>query len=267
MYGHLAAEPTGVLGMLVEERHALLAQSCRDWRGEAHGDGWGIGYYDRGQPQVIRRPTAAAEDPEFRDAAKRIVARAVIAHVRQASVGDRSSANAHPFTFERWIFAHNGTVTGFDKVMPALVDETDQDLRRQISGTTDSEHVFFWLLSRLARAGQPAEGPCRDLAGAANVMADVVRTLEARSAATRPELPARLNFMLTDGTVLLVSRFRHSLYWTNRSGPLVRPQGAGAAGAGVAVVSEPIGDASWAEVPEEHILTVDADSIVRWLRI
>jgi len=269
MYGHLAAQPIGILGMLVQEQHSLLAQSCRDWRGEAHGDGWGISYYDRDQPHVIRRPTAATEDAEFRDAAERVVAPAVIAHVRQASVGDRCMANTHPFTFGRWIFAHNGTVTGFDKLVPALVAETDPDLRRQIGGTTDSEHVFFWLLSRLRRVGLPAEGPCTDLAGAAELLADVVRSLEARSAATRPDQPARLNFLLTDGAMLAASRFRHSLYWTNRGGPFSRRPAANASGdeRGVAVASEPIGDGGWAEMPEGHVFTVDADFIVRWVRI
>ena len=226
MYGHLAAQPISLRGMLVDERHALLAQSCRDWRGDAHGDGWGIGYYDSGRPQVIRRPTAATEDAEFRHAAERVVAPAVVAHVRQASVGDRSIANTHPFTFGRWVFAHNGTVTGFDKLMPALVSETDPELRRQIGGTTDSEHAFFWLLSRLRRAGLAAEGPCSDLAGAAQVLADSVRTLGASSAATRPDQPARLNFLLSDGAVFLASRFRHSLYWTNRRGPFAATPGA-----------------------------------------
>ena len=246
-----------------------LAQSCRDWRGDAHGDGWGIGYYDSGRPQVIRRPTAATEDAEFRHAAERVVAPAVVAHVRQASVGDRSIANTHPFTFGRWVFAHNGTVTGFDKLMPALVSETDPELRRQIGGTTDSEHAFFWLLSRLRRAGLAAEGPCSDLAGAAQVLADSVRTLGASSAATRPDQPARLNFLLSDGAVFLASRFRHSLYWTNRRGPFAATPGASASATkrGVAVASEPIGEEGWAEVPEASVLTVDADFLVRWVRI
>ena len=252
--------------MLRDDAHALVTQSCRDWRGETHRDGWGIGYFDGDQPRVIRRPTAASDDAEFRDAAGQIRSRTVIAHVRQASVGDLCVANSHPFTLGRWIFMHNGTVTGFENIRPGLVEETAPDLRHQVGGTTDSEQVFFWLLSRLRSRGESAEGPCRDLATVADEMAEAIRTLDARSAATGPNEPTRLNFVLTDGAVMVASRWKHSLFWTNRHGPL---QADGAAGPvrGVAVASEAIGDPPWAEVPDGHILTVDADSVVRWLRI
>ena len=194
----------------------------------------------------------------------------MIGHVRQASVGSLSIANTHPFTFGRWIFVHNGTVTGFDQLSAGLVAETDPDLQRQIGGTTDSEQVFFWLLSRMRRAGQAAEGPCTDLGVAAAEMAAGIRLLEARSAATSPAEPTRLNFLLSDGVILLASRWKHSLYWTNQHGPF-RAAGANDSASplarGVAVASESIGELPWAEVADGHVLSVDADFVVRWLRI
>jgi predicted glutamine amidotransferase len=270
MYAHRSAQPIAVAGMLLDARHALLAQSCRDWRCESHRDGWGIGYYEGEKPRVIRQPTAAADDPGFRDAARSIVSHTVIGHVRQASVGDRSIANTHAFAYGRWIFAHNGTVTGFDKLCARLVEEIDPDLRHQIGGTTDSEHVFFWLLSRLRQAGQTAEGPGRDLDALCRVLGEGIRTLDERSAATRPDEPTRLNFLLTDGALLVASRWKHTLYWTNRQGPF-ETAGTGTAGTGrspgVAVASEAIGEEPWAEVPDGYVMTVDADFVVRWLKV
>jgi predicted glutamine amidotransferase len=271
MYGHVASWPLAAAGMLIGDAHALISQSCRDWRGETHRDGWGIGYYEGDQPRAIRRPTAAPDDPEFVAVARRIVSSMVMGHVRQASVGDLCSANVHPFTFGRWMFAHNGTVTGFDNVRPALIEETDADLCQHVGGTTDSEQVFFWLLSRLRRAGQAIQGPCGDVDLVATEMAAAIRLLDARSSATGPSEPTRLNFLLTDGVTLLASRWKHSLWWTNRNGPFREPADLAEARLrmprGVAVASEPIGDQAWAEVPDGYVMSVDADFVVRWLRI
>ncbi len=266
LYGHIAARPLPLSGMLLDQPHALVTQSCGDWRGERHRDGWGIGYFENGRPQVIRRPTAAPEDEEFTAAARRIESFVAVAHVRQASVGDLCVANAHPFTYGSWIFVHNGTVTGFDQLRRQLVDETDSDLQRHVLGTTDSEQVFVWLLSRLRRAGEAAEGPCRNLQLVAREMALAIRVLDERSAATQPAEPTRLNFVLTDGVVLFASRWKHSLYWTNQAGPLATGKG-GPAVRGVAVASESIGDAAWAEVPDAQILAIDQDLLVHWQAI
>ncbi|HEY1598887.1 MAG TPA: class II glutamine amidotransferase [Pirellulales bacterium] len=271
MYGHIASTPLAAVGMLVDGAHSLITQSCRDWRGETHRDGWGIGYYEGEQPRTVRRPTAAPDDPEFVAAAGRIASPMVMGHVRQASVGDLCPANVHPFTCGRWMFAHNGTVTGYDILRPVLVDETDFDLRQHVGGTTDSEQVFFWILSRLRRAGQAILQPCGDVNLVATEMAAAIRLLDARSASTGPSEPTRLNFLLTDGVVLLASRWKHSLWWTNRNGPFDRIVATAGnrsrTSRGVAVASEPIGDQAWAEVPDGHVLSVDADFIVRWLRI
>ena len=267
MYAHRTREPLPVAGMLLDARHSLRSQSCRDWRCESHRDGWGIGYFTAGQPRVIRRAAAAPDDPEFAAAAREIISATVIGHVRQASVGNLVAANAHPFAFGHWMFAHNGTVTGFEKIAPALTNEIDADLRQQIAGTTDSEHVFFWLLSHLRQAGQPAEGPCSDLPIVTRIVAEGMRTLTERSAATGANEPARLNFFLTDGAVFIASRWKHTLFWTNRAGPFASPSATKDSvgrSPGVAIASEAIGEAPWAEVPEGHVLSVDADFVVRW---
>lgn len=266
LYGHIAARPLPLAGVLLDAPHSLLTQSCGDWRGEKHRDGWGIGYYQNGKPQVIRRPTAAPEDQEFSASARAISSNIALGHVRQASVGDLCIANAHPFVFGPWLFMHNGTVTGFDKIRAQLVEETNADLRRQVAGTTDSEQVFFWLLSRLGQAGQAPEAACRDVMLVMREMAVAIRTLAEHSAATGPAEPTRLNFVLTDGRVFVASRWKHTLYWTTHAGPLAANTGT-PSNPGVMVASEAIGGEPWSEVPDRHILAVDADFVTRWLAI
>ncbi|MBI2825736.1 MAG: class II glutamine amidotransferase [Planctomycetia bacterium] len=266
-YAHRATQSLPAVGPLLSDRHSLVTQSCGDLRGECHGDGWGIGYFEGTAPRVVRRPTAAAQSAEFRAIAERVGSPTVIAHVRQASVGERTEENTHPFTFARWMFVHNGTITGFEQIRPALVNETDADLAACVEGTTDSEQVFYWLLTRLRRAGQAAEGPCTDLALLRRTVAEAVHDLDTRSAATRPSEPTRLNVLMSDGAVLVATRFKHNLNWTKEPFSTVRAPGGERGQAdrapAVAVASEPIGDGRWTEVPDAHVLTVDADLDVR----
>ena len=154
MFGFCAALPAAVARALIDEPNALQIQS-RD-----HADGWGIGYYPEGAlaPLVLRSINPAFADDEFADTADRVSARTVIAHVRRASCGPVSLENTHPFHHDRWMFAHNGTVSRFQDVRSSLEAAIDRRLHRLIRGDTDSERCFLLLLSRLL-AGGPLEKP------------------------------------------------------------------------------------------------------------
>src|SRR5690606_9321840 len=75
----------------------------------------------------------------------------VIAHLRKATVGQLSIINTHPFQHGRWVFAHNGNIKNFDQLRPELVAMIDSDLQRYILGTTDSEVIFYLLLTHMRR--------------------------------------------------------------------------------------------------------------------
>jgi len=272
LYAHLAVRPLSVAGVLVDDKHSLLKQSCGDLRGETHGDGWGIGYFERGSPRVFRSPNAARESPEYDVAARKVVSPIVLAHVRQASVGSRLAENAHPFAYGHWLFMHNGTVTGFAEIRERILAEIDPDLRSKIEGTTDSEHVFYWLLSRLRRAGQAtewdkvaaADRASADISLVTRVIAEAIPILDAWSVATGPEEPSKLNFVLSDGVSLVASRFKHNLNWL-KSGP-VAGQGRATDGdlpPAVRVASEPVGDQTWDPVPDGHVLSIGPDLTTR----
>ncbi len=74
LYGLRSHEPTKVEHALVQARNALLAQSRCDLGGEAHPDGWGIGVYNNGVPEIERGTTAAFEDAHFNATAERVCA-------------------------------------------------------------------------------------------------------------------------------------------------------------------------------------------------
>lgn len=115
--------------------------------GDEHQDGWGIGGY-LGQWTVHfgRSEKGAMRDVDnYRDACRKSLlsrSKIIIAHVRKASSGSIGIENAHPFIHREWIFAHNGTVYDSDRLLvPGCPCE----------GTTDSERLFKFLVSRLDR--------------------------------------------------------------------------------------------------------------------
>lgn len=267
-FGFRATEPTEMASLLVHAPHALLAQSRIDRRGETHADGWGLGYYVGEQPQIVRSVAAAFEDEAFLTTAEQISARTVLAHVRQASVGATALENVHPFTYGRWAFAHNGTARPFDVVGPLLAANTAERFQALRRGTTDSEAVFLWLLSRLERAGFDPDARTHDVAGIVRFMAEATQQLAGWCASAPPEDAARLNLMLTDGELLIVTRWNHTLSWLIRDGirdteangsAPPRPTALEQRNRVVIVASEPLTDEAWQEVPDRSILWVDRD--------
>jgi predicted glutamine amidotransferase len=255
MFGVRATEPAPLQGSLLEDDNALRLQS------KDHPDGWGIGYYaDRGEPPsplVIRSVSPAFADEEFDAEVRRISARTVVAHVRRASCGPVSLANTHPFHHGRWLFAHNGTVHGFEQSRGRIEAEIDADLRKLLVGDTDSERCFLLLLSRL-RVDLPLDQP-RSPAQMARALLSTVEVVRAHSdQASEP--PSSLTFILSDGVSLLAYRNGRSLHYKlarlpggTGSSPLVE----------LSVASEVISAAqSWAEVPEGGLVGVDADMVL-----
>lgn len=267
LYGFRATEETKVECSLVHAQNALLLQSRTDQRGGSNPDGWGIAFYHNERPTVERRATAAFEDLYFSDTAERVYSKTVLAHVRDATVGKMSPLNSHPFSYGVWAFAHNGTVQGFEHLQNELLNETDPALRSRIQGQTDSEHAFFWLLTRIHAAGLPLEHPCPDLQKLAHVFARAVSDLAQRCRSAAPDEVEKLNFVITDGASMLVSRWNNSLSWVLREGihdcelcgiPHVHHHG-GTPYRAVVAASEPITHEQWLELPNEHLLAISPD--------
>ncbi|MCP3964082.1 MAG: class II glutamine amidotransferase [bacterium] len=264
LYGFRGNEPTRVGCTLVHAQNALLAQSRQDGVGESHPDGWGIGVYEDAAPRIERSAAAAFDDQYFNTTAEGVFARTVIAHVRQATVGDSNAANTHPFSYRGWMFAHNGTVTAFERVRPRMIEETAPALCGLNEGTTDSEVFFYWLLSRMARAGIDLEGGGGERERLVAVVAEALPYLADLCDRAGPEKPAILNLLLTDGETLVAGRWRKSLHWAARDG--IRDcdvcdvrHSPGTDYRAVVIASEALAnDEAWHEVPERGIVSVDA---------
>lgn len=145
MVGVIASRPAPLSYELVAAPRSLLwlSQNGRRFgtrlplsRG-AHDDGWGIAWRDGGRMCLVKRGSPAGSGAAFRRQAEELSSDLLIAHVRKASAGLKvCDENAHPFSWEGLVFAHNG------------------DIDIQGDAGTDSERFLRWLAPRWDRTPQ-----------------------------------------------------------------------------------------------------------------
>jgi glutamine amidotransferase len=82
----------------------------------------------------------------------------LIGHVRHATVGSLRTENTHPFRYRAWLFAHSGTIGGYERLRERLLQAQPEFLRRNVRGETDSELLFYLFLSFLHDAGSLTDG-------------------------------------------------------------------------------------------------------------
>ena len=171
-----------------------------------HTDGWGIAFFEgRGLRHFVDHERAI--DSPVAELIRRypIKSRNVIAHIRKATQGVVSLENCHPFVRELWgrywVFAHNGDLKDFRPRLHAHFHPV---------GSTDSEHVFCWLMQELSKshAGMPR---IEEL------------TLTLRELAARIAPHGTFNFLLSNGQALW-AHASTSLYYIERRHPFSQAQ-------------------------------------------
>ena len=264
LYAMHASEPTRVECSLVKSQNALMEQSKGDMQGYAHGHGWGVADYPNGSPMVEKQVWAAFHGEHFSRKAARVYARTVVAHVRRATVGGTSIENTHPFHHGRWIFAHNGTVPNFDQVRAKMLDHIDPLHRSEIKGTTDSEHIFRYLI------GLFLQHPERGLFEIVKAGLEQVITW---SAEVDPDARVGLNVVLTNGEQLIGSCLNRSLFYLVRDHTYICPicgrshvhHDTKCSYLAVEIASEPITHGeNWYQIPNGTVFRVGEDY---WLDI
>jgi transglutaminase-like putative cysteine protease/predicted glutamine amidotransferase len=157
-------------------------------------DGWGLGYYPKGEPSAAILKEPAPPQTSIRSqlalAWEQVASNVFVLHIRHATWGALSDANTQPFgrTWGRrdWVMAHAGSLDRKPAQVPGPFEPV---------GSTDTEEIFCGLLNRFVERGW------RNLA---EVDLDVlVGWLGEVNAA------GELSMCLTDGRDLLVHADRH----------------------------------------------------------
>ncbi len=278
LFGFRSNVVSGAHRSLVAAENALSHQATQ------HRDGWGIGYFLGDEAYILKSEAGAAEDERFDRISRRLQSHAFVVHVRRATVGQVDYLNSHPFRHGSFIFAHNGTLFGFEHFKDKMLADMLPGHRDLIFGSTDSEHLFYYLISALTRAGVPDGGRGEfdpDVAGAALTQAlGKVYGWAAEAGVDQP----LMNFILTNGRLFFAQRLGINLYLASQkvycrdyadcteelkvcmdvARPLEQLWRTGPGGRQqrkvnhLTVASEPIGDESiWEMVPDGALVVVD----------
>src|SRR3954469_20682076 len=127
LFGVFSLDPVSADFPLRGAPHSLLVQSRIDPK-RKQGDGWGVGWFDRGRPQIFKHPTPMFRDTEGLSRAVRLPkGNVLLGHVRWASNPLRlprheliGIPHTQPFRHGRWLFVHNGTLLIPREVKAAL---------------------------------------------------------------------------------------------------------------------------------------------------
>lgn len=201
-----------------------------------HKDGWGIGY----EGEVIKDINPAKESELLTQTGKNLETEGALFHLRLASKGITINIdNNHPFTYGATTFMHNGTIRPSD----AAEEFISEKYKALITGTTDSERLFYALLSQVDELGL--------VEGVRNIV-NLVRSKADYSA---------LNIMVqTPDTLIAVCEFNDSNQ-SEWSGPdhyelrFIKRDG------DFLVASTGWGNADWQHLDNHHMLVVNRSTL------
>ena len=229
---------------------------------------------ETGVPHELFRALFTASAPTFLTAnntcqselqtSSLLKSKAIFAHVRAASSGLAQQTNAHPFTFNTLSFVHNGCIAAFDDDVKSIIDERHAESLKLVAGSTDSEYAGALFVEHLR--GFP-QGPHYPLQSLRNAMRRTLREISELTQMVTADASS-LNFAVTDGKSLVVSRYRTSaiedpptLYFKPIRGDDSRIQA-------VVVASEPLdlddlddhtGLATWTLLGKDTMLSFNPD--------
>jgi len=211
LIGYVANRADRMRDALYQERAVLRHDTAAE-----DASGWGIGFYHGDEVLHKKRPTRAGERVDWQNIAGDVRSDCAVLHMRQPTVGDFRAENAHPFRMRSWLFAHQGTIGGFEAVRDNLAEMIPDFLRRNIRGQTDSEYLFHAVLTMLHDAGQLDNPDVNEAQTLPAISAAV--TLVERLAAEVGASDSSLSFILTNGRSMYALRHGAAMIYVERQG-------------------------------------------------
>jgi glutamine amidotransferase len=249
--------------ILYKPAHSLIDQSLHSRLGveTTNGDGFGVGWYPQESidtPALLRDIGPAWNNRNLREIADHVRSPLFFAHIRASTGTAVQQTNCHPFRHGRWMWMHNGAITGFHLMRRELSLLVDPELYSDIEGTTDSEMMFYLAVTF---------GLDQDPPGA---VARMVGVVERSGRDHGVEFPLQMTIAVTDGERVWAFRYSsqgasRSLFYSTRVDALRKLHPDISFLREVSdetrlIVSEPLGDlpGAWNEVPESSYGVVHA---------
>jgi predicted glutamine amidotransferase len=148
--------PIALEELLYKPEYSLIDQSLHARLGveTTNGDGFGVGWYELDgastkttTPVLFRGIGPAWSDVNLRELARSTTSPLFLAHIRASTGTPVQQSNCHPFRYDNWLWAHNGSIRNFAEVKRDLVLAVAPELYPSIGGSTDSEVMFLLALT------------------------------------------------------------------------------------------------------------------------
>jgi glutamine amidotransferase len=210
-----------VLAVLTSDPNLLKCELARlegqvDLHAEPRANAVGVGAYADGE--VLLRRLSTDMGLTVGSLAPPHESGALLFHAGRLPVGQSLEDNTQPFRSRAWLFAHQGALNAFEQLRDSLLEQLPEFLRWQVQGTLDSEVAFAHFLKQLRDMGR-MEDPRLEAELAGRLLADTARELERQAAQAGAARTSTLNFVATNGRILLAARSGASpLYYTRLEG-------------------------------------------------
>lgn len=223
--------------------------------------GWGMGYYQAGQPLLRKQPKSYQQSLDITQTAGNLRTNLILGHVREATVGGQRTENTHPFRYRNWIFCHNGTLDRFDAVRDDMLRSVPDFIRRNIRGKTDSEHLFHLFLSFINDTGK-MDDPRIPADVAAQALGSTFAYLD-RLITDKGGSPSKGCCIATNGNIMLAIRRGIAVYVSRQTtftcqGPDGKPTPTANLKAVLLIGGSSPTHPGWEEVVDNSIVTVDS---------
>lgn len=235
-------KPVYLEELLFQPDHSLIHQSLSARKSEVtvNADGFGLGWYDeREEPGLYHEILPAWSDCNLKSLARHIKSGLFFAHVRASTGASTARSNCHPFSYNEWLFMHNGQVGQYDELRWQIERCIPEELYGHRRGGTDSEAIFLMMV-----ANGLERDPKIAIETTLNQILDMMHTKGIKD-------PLRFTSILSHGSKMWAVRFSSdehapSLYYKRFAEHVV-------------VGSEPLdlsGD-GWEQVQPGHIMTIE----------
>ena len=210
---------------------------------EKNRHGWGIAYFD-GAHAVIKRDTGKAHgNKKFEETWKKVRSKNFVAHLRLKSQGEVHVLSCHPFKEElmgrNLIFAHNGTVYGFQR-------------HKNACGGTDSESIFKEMVDYMR--DYMKEGRIHGLYPA---LVDAIQKIFKHYGRN-----ITLNFLMSDGSMYYV--FNHytgaPVYMLKRKPGFGKPSGS--TKRAILFSTKTFTNENWVKIPKDRLLVANNGEVI-----
>lgn len=183
---------------------------------EPRANAVGVGTYADGE--VLLRRLSSDAGLSVSSLAPPHESSALVFHEGKLPVGLSLEDNTQPFRSRAWLFAHQGVLQGFDRLRTSLLEPLPEFLQWQVKGSTDGEVAFAHFLKHLRDQGR-MEDPRLEAEVAGHWLRETARELERAAAQGGAARTSTLNFVATNGRILVATRSGEApLYYTRLEG-------------------------------------------------